>query len=102
MSRRVTYVRRTTYSRSVAITYEQVAVTSTATALMASDGDGAELTLKAEGATVYLGDADVETTSGFELAVADGVIKVTVFPDDGILYAITATTATVHVLRTRS
>lgn len=79
----------------MAVSAEAVAVATTAVAL--NDGTPGRLVVMAADAGLFIGGSDVDTTDGFPLA-ADTPLTVNV--DSGeILYAITATTGTVNVLR---
>lgn len=78
---------------------KRVSVAS-ATALNDADPSGCFLLVKNKGsASVFLGDAAVSTTSGFELATSDSAIQVSVGPDE-VVYAAASTTQRVDVLAT--
>lgn len=86
----------------MALRYAQVTVTSTATLLAQGGGDGEYVYLKTS-ADVFLGDADVLSTTGYKLVSTDAPLQVVLYGDDGPLYAVTASgSATVYVLRTRA
>lgn len=86
----------------MAVNAERVTVETTAVALNAADADsvsGVSLVVLNGGETaVNVGGSDVTSETGFELAADDSV---TVDLASGeVLYAISASSATVHVLRT--
>ena len=78
---------------------EKVSVTSTATALNDPSGLPVRLALQAASADIYVGGDDVDSTDGFKVAGTSGTLSVTLLPGD-VLYAVTASTGTVNVLRT--
>lgn len=88
----------------MAVTAAQVSVGTTATLLSASDTDnisGQALVVKvtsAATAPVFLGPANVTTTTGFEVAIG-GSISLDLGQGE-TLYGVATTIQTVHVLRT--
>jgi hypothetical protein len=83
----------------MAISNAQVSVTTAATALNTAAGGWLRMrvALPTGGTTVYLGKSDVTSSNGCVLA-AGTHIDVTLAPGD-VLYAISGSTSTVHVLR---
>lgn len=81
---------------------EQVKVEDEAVAVAVSDVDGQRVSLRNPGEDpVFLGDADVEADSGFELPADDPALEMELSAGEA-LYGICAEgkKATVHVLRT--
>lgn len=81
----------------MAVTSGQVAVGSTATALNTA-GAGQHLVLVAQSTGVFVGGSGVTTSDGLELPNGTP-LAVQVDPGD-VLFAVHATSATVHVLGT--
>lgn len=83
----------------MAISAQRVSVTSTAVALNTASTWGMDLLIKnATGAVTDLGPAGVTSGQGFELA-AGATVEICLEPGD-VLFAVTATSSTLHVLRT--
>lgn len=81
--------------------HAQVAATGTAAVIAQGGGDGEYVYVKTS-ADIYLGGASVSSSNGFKLTSTDQPLQVVLYGDDGPLYAVAATTATVYVLRTRA
>ena len=72
----------------MAISNNQVTVTTSPTAIFGPDIDGAYLVLKVSGSkTVYLGNATVTADNGLEVENEDGPFPMTLGPNE-ILYGI--------------
>lgn len=85
----------------MAVTAAQVAVANTAVALNPAETDtvsGSRLLIKTVGADVALGPSGVTTSNGFVLTASANPITVELGGGEQ-LFAICATSATVHVLR---
>lgn len=83
----------------MAVSAARVSVTSTPTALNTASTEALMLLVKNTGAAaVDLGASGVASAAGFDLAVG-ATAEVLLDPGD-VLYAVTATAATVSVLRT--
>lgn len=82
----------------MAVSSEVVAVTSTATALNTAGTGALRLTINPD-ADIDLGDSTVTDGAGYTLAAADAPLTVEVDAGD-VLFAVTAATANVDVLRT--
>ncbi len=81
----------------MAVSAEAVAVATTAVALNDGTPGRVVVAVASGGNTAYLGGSDVDTTDGFPVAAGE---QVTVTVESGeIVYAISAATATVNVLR---
>ena len=81
--------------------HAQLAVTATASVIAEGGGDGEYVYVRTS-ADVYLGGSGVSSSNGFKLTSSDQPLQVVLYADDGPLYAVAATTATVSVLRTRA
>lgn len=82
----------------MAVTAEQVSVGTTAVALNAAANTGLSLVLRAGTTGVFVGPSGVTTTNGLELS-SGTPLAIDLDPGD-VLYAVHASSATVHVLRT--
>lgn len=83
----------------MAVSSETVAVTSTATALNTASTSGVHLVIGVPTADISLGDSTVTDGTGFTHATTDSRLTVEIDPGD-VLFAATAATADVEVLRT--
>jgi hypothetical protein len=93
----------------VAVGSQQYALTSTASVIASAPGDAlpggtpvasAQVTIGIPTANIYLGGVNVSSTNGLLVASTNTVpFSVNLYPGD-VLYAVTATTATVSVLQT--
>lgn len=82
----------------MAITSDQVAVTSTGNVALNSTGNKLSLAVANRGgASVWLGSSGVSSTSGFELPAGDVISPDVSAADD--LWVNAGSTVTVHVLR---
>lgn len=84
----------------MAVSSAQVAVTSTPVALNTESGSisGTTVVVKAKTAAIFLGASGVTTATGLEVGI-DATVTVVLGHGDQ-LFAVTATAATAHVLRT--